>query len=120
MALDDPGERAVPHAAALEDRRALIGVGATEHPVHADLERGAQRAQLVLGTCRDHLEHHFHPGRVGCVGHRAEHRRRRADVLEADVAQTAVAQLRQHLARVVDRDVVVREHEDELDHVDRP
>src|SRR5215467_3639121 len=89
---------------------------AAEHPVDADLARRRDRSQFIRLARRDNFEHDFQAVLVGLAAYFAQLGRARADVLESDVAQAAAANLLIDAGGLVDRAVVVGQHEHELDH----
>src|SRR5579875_1895138 len=116
MVTDVARKRAVVDPRSIENCLPLLGVRAAHRPVDADRRRRFQAAAFVLGTGRYHLEHHLQP----VVVRRPDDLRQlvgaRADVLEADVAQSGSAHALVDLARVWHCPVVMRQHKHEFDH----
>src|SRR5215475_6049494 len=114
---DDPaGERAVPGLRSGEHAEAVAGMRAAQYPVDADLACRCDGLQLILLAHRDDLEHDLKIVSLRAFADLAKLGRARPDVLESHVPQPAVADRLVDLQRPVDRAVVVRQHENELDH----
>ncbi len=89
-------------------------VGAAEQAVYADLARPLGGAGGVGGRQADDFQIARCTRRLDPAVELVEHRGANADILEADMADTEIGDLIEDAEAVLDRQVVLRQHEDEI------